>query len=103
VDCAGHLAHAADAAARDAVRPGLTASEIDAIRDGEVTDDQDRVVVRAVDELDKRSTISDPTWAELGGHFDDRQRMDLVFTVGCYCSLAMAVNTFGIEDEDPDG
>jgi 4-carboxymuconolactone decarboxylase len=86
-----------------AQRAGLTASEIDAIRDGEVTNDQDRVVVRAVDELDERSTISDTTWAELGRHFDDRQRMDLVFTVGCYCSLAMAVNTFGIEDEDPDG
>ena len=86
-----------------AQRAGLTASEIDAIRDGEVTNDQDRVVVRAVDELDERSTISDATWAELGRHFDDRQRMDLVFTVGCYCSLAMAVNTFGIEDEDPDG
>jgi 4-carboxymuconolactone decarboxylase len=59
------------------------------------------VVVLAVDELDEYSTISDTTWAELGRHFDDRQRMDLVFTVGCYCSLA--VNTFGIEDEHPDG
>ena len=86
-----------------AQRAGLTASEIDAIRDGEVTNEQDRVVVRAVDELDICSTISDTTWAELGRHFDDRQRMDLVFTVGCYCSLALAVNTFGIEDEDPDG
>jgi 4-carboxymuconolactone decarboxylase len=41
-----------------AQRAGLTASEIDAIRDGEVTNDQDRVVARAVDELDERSTIS---------------------------------------------
>ncbi|MGO8937397.1 MAG: carboxymuconolactone decarboxylase family protein [Mycobacterium sp.] len=86
-----------------AQRAGLTASEIDAIRDGTVADDQDRLVMRAVDELDEHSTISDLTWAELGRHFDDRQRMDLVFTVGCYCSLAMAVNTFGIEDEHPDG
>jgi len=29
--------------------------------------------------------------------------MDLVFTVGGYCLLAMAVNTFGIEDEDQHG
>src|SRR5271165_3677011 len=86
-----------------AQRAGLTASEIDAIRDGTVADDQDRMVTRAVDELDEHSTISDLTWAELGRHFDDRQRLDLVFTVGCYCSLAMAVNTFGIEDEHPDG
>jgi 4-carboxymuconolactone decarboxylase len=102
VDCGGYLAHGADAAAQDAVRPGLTAAEIDAIRHGEATDDRDRVVVRAVDEQNENSTISDPTWAELGGHFDQK-RKDLVFTVGRYCLLAMAVNTFGIEDEDPDG
>ena len=86
-----------------AQRAGLTAAEIDAIHHGEVTNAQDRVVVRAADELNQNSTISDTTWAELGRHFDDRQRMDLVFTVGGYCLLAMAVNTFGIEDEHPDG
>lgn len=84
-------------------RAGLTPAEIDAIRGGGVTADADRVVVRAVDELDELSAISDATWAELGGHFDDRQRMDLVFTVGGYCLLAMAVNTFGIESEDRHG
>ena len=86
-----------------AQRAGLSTAEIDAIRYGEVTDDLDRVVVRAVDELDEQSTISDTTWAELGRHVDDRQRMDLVFTVGGYCLLAMAVNTFGIEEEDQHG
>ncbi len=86
-----------------AQRAGLTTAEIDGIREGTATDDLDRLVVRAVDELDEHNTISDLTWAELGRHFDDRQRMDLVFTVGCYLSLALAVNTFGIEDEHPDG
>jgi len=86
-----------------AQRAGITAAEIDSIRYDEVTNDLDSVVVRAVDELDEHSTISDTTWAELGRHFDDRQRMDLVFTVGGYCLLAMAVNTFGIEDEDQHG
>ncbi len=86
-----------------AARAGLTAAEIDAIRDGTVVGEEDGLIVRAVDELDEHSTISEATWAALGTHFDDRQRMDLVFTVGCYCSLALAVNTFGIEDEHPDG
>jgi 4-carboxymuconolactone decarboxylase len=86
-----------------AKRAGLTEAEIDAIRHGELANDQDRVVVRATDELNENSTISDATWAELGRHFEDRERMDLVFTVGGYCLLAMAVNTFGIEDEHPDG
>lgn len=86
-----------------AQRAGLSAAEIEAIRDDAVTGEPDGVVVRAVDELDERSAISDATWAELGRHLDDRQRMDLVFTVGGYCLLAMAVNTFGIEDEDEHG
>lgn len=86
-----------------AQRAGLTAAEIEAIRNDGLTQEPDRAVVRAVDELDERSTISDATWAELGRHLDDRQRMDLVFTVGGYCLLAMAVNTFGIEDEDQHG
>src|SRR6202000_100572 len=46
-----------------AERAGLTAADIDAIRDGTVTGDEDRLVVRAVDELDEHSTISDTTWA----------------------------------------
>ncbi|MCV7378048.1 carboxymuconolactone decarboxylase [Mycobacterium alsense] len=84
-------------------RAGLTPADIDAIRDGGLTDELDRLVVGAVDELDERSEISDATWADLGRHFDDRQRMDLVFTVGGYGLLAMAVNTFGIEEEGAHG
>lgn len=84
-------------------RAGLTQAEIDAIKSDEVGTDPDRVIVRAVDELDRGSTISDPTWSELGRHFDDQQLMDLVFTVGGYCLLAMAVNTFGIENEGQHG
>ncbi len=29
--------------------------------------------------------------------------MDLVFTIGGYIALAMALNTFGVEVEDHDG
>jgi 4-carboxymuconolactone decarboxylase len=86
-----------------ALRAGLSQAEIDAIKSDEVATEPDRVIVRAVDELERHSTISDPTWSELGRQFDDRQLMDLVFTVGGYCLLAMAVNTFGIEDEGHHG
>lgn len=48
---------------------------------------------------DVDSTLSDRTWDTLGEHLDDRQRMDLVFTIGGYCLVAMAFNTFGIEPE----
>lgn len=82
-----------------ALRAGLTADDIGAIRGGRPADEADLIVVQAVDELDEHSTVSDNTWTALSRHFDERQSMDLVFTVGGYYLLATAVNTFGVEDE----
>ena len=58
-------------------------------------------------ELHASQFVSDTTWAALGGHFDDKQRMDVVFTVGQYTQVSMILNTFGVQlDEgqtlDPD-
>jgi 4-carboxymuconolactone decarboxylase len=83
-----------------AERAGLTSSEIEDIRAGRGADPVDALVVRAADELEERKTLTDETWSGLGAHFDEQQRMDLVFTIGCYQLLALAVNTFGIEPED---
>jgi 4-carboxymuconolactone decarboxylase len=82
-----------------ALRAGLTENEVDAIRHGELADHADQAVLRAVDDLVDHGTVSNAVWAELGHHFTDHQRMDLVFTTGGYYLLAIAVNTFGIEDE----
>ena len=57
------------------------------------------MVVQAVDDLTADYTVSEATWAELGQVFTDEQRMDLVFTIGGYLLLAMAVNTFGVQEE----
>ena len=78
---------------------GLTDDVIDGIQRGEVPDELDQAIVRAVDELQAKSAISDTTWAVLSDHLDERQRMDLVFTIGCYGALAMAINTFGVEPD----
>lgn len=82
---------------------GLTDGDIAAIRDGNLADVRpdltDQAVLHAVDALVDRGTISTPVWNTLGRHLTDQQRMDLVFTVGGYELLAMAVNTFGVEDE----
>jgi AhpD family alkylhydroperoxidase len=78
---------------------GLTDDAIDGIQRGEAADVLDRAILRAVDELEDKSIISDATWATLSEHLDERQRMDLVFTIGCYGALAMAINTFGVEPE----
>ena len=59
----------------------------------------DQAVLKAVDELAEESNLSDRTWGTLAAYLDERQLMDLVFTVGAYVLLAMAFNTFGVEPE----
>jgi 4-carboxymuconolactone decarboxylase len=73
-------------------RAGVTDEQIAQIRAGEAT-----VINRAVDELDEDSCLSEETYQTLAGELDDRQLMDLVFTIGTYGLLAMAFNTFGVE------
>jgi 4-carboxymuconolactone decarboxylase len=81
-------------------RAGITDEEIAGIRAGAAT-----LISRAVDELDEDSCLSDETYRALAADLDDRQLMDLVFTVGTYGLLAAAFNTFGVELEPglPDG
>jgi AhpD family alkylhydroperoxidase len=93
--CAYEWAHHAVMAAE----AGLTAAEIEAAATGAAEGRLEAAVLRAVDELDGDSVVSDPTWAALAEHLTERQLMDLVFTVGTYCLLAMAFNTFGVEPE----
>lgn len=57
----------------------------------------DAAIVKAVDELHYDALISDATWNALATRFDTRQLMDLVFTVGAYKMLAMALNSFGAQ------
>ncbi|BBX94984.1 carboxymuconolactone decarboxylase family protein [Mycobacterium lacus] len=82
-----------------ATKAGIADDEIAAVRRGEAADEFERAVLAGVDELDEKSRLSAESWAALGERLDDRQRMDYVFTVGCYALLAMAFNTFGVEVE----
>ena len=79
---------------------GLSDADIEAIRSGNADNEFDRALICAVDELDEKTNISDQTWAALREQLDEHQRMDLVFTIGNYIALAMALNTFGVEVED---
>ncbi|MGE2720540.1 carboxymuconolactone decarboxylase family protein [Mycolicibacterium celeriflavum] len=78
---------------------GLTDEVIDGVQRGEALDELDRAVLRAADELQASANVSDATWAALSEHLEERQLMDLVFTIGCYGALAMAINTFGVEPD----
>jgi len=57
-------------------------------------------LVRAADELVADAMIGDATWAVLAAELDEHQLMDLVFTVGAYDVLAMALKSFGIALDD---
>jgi 4-carboxymuconolactone decarboxylase len=82
---------------------GLTDEDIAGVERGEAAGELDHAVLTAVDELHHDAAVSDRTWTTLSAHFDEHQLMDFVFTVGCYGSLAMAINTFGVEpDSTPD-
>jgi alkylhydroperoxidase family enzyme len=60
----------------------------------------DAALLRAVDELIAEAAIGDATWATLATELDERQLMDLVFTVGAYDALAMAFRSLGVELDD---
>jgi alkylhydroperoxidase family enzyme len=62
---------------------------------------QERVLLRAADELLSEARIGDATYAALASELDTEQMMDLVWTVGSYELLAMAFRTFDVQlDED---
>ena len=59
----------------------------------------DRALLRATDELRGDAFISDETWAALGEHLDTQQIMDLIFAVGQYQIVSMALNSLGVQPE----
>jgi 4-carboxymuconolactone decarboxylase len=91
-------------------RAGLTDDEIARIKLGAVAPGwsaADAALLRATDDLHREQFVTEPAWAELTRHFDERQRMDLVFTAGQYTQVSMLLNSFGVQlDEgqvlDPD-
>ncbi len=60
----------------------------------------DGAMVRAVDELIGEGAIGASTWSALATELDVQQLMDLVFTVGAYEVLALALRSFDVELDD---
>ena len=81
-------------------RCGMSVADINACKTGPETEglsDADRLLLLATDELHADAHISDGTWAGLKQHFSTQQLMDLVFTVGQYNLVSMALNSFGVQ------
>ena len=79
---------------------GLTDEEIERIKEGSDAPGWSAVecaILRATDELHGDSFISDATWRDLKNIYQDAQIMDLIFTVGNYILVSMALNTLGVQ------
>ncbi|MFC4253449.1 carboxymuconolactone decarboxylase family protein [Sinimarinibacterium flocculans] len=57
----------------------------------------DADLLRAVDELQADARIGDATWERLSQHLTLEQRIDLIYTVGCYEIAGMLFKTLGAQ------
>jgi len=94
---------------RIGLNEGLSEGEIAKIKQGADAgwSDADAALIRMADDLIGDHFVSDAVWAQLKAHFDEKQCMDAVFTVGQYTQVSMFLNTFGVQLDagqvlDPD-
>jgi alkylhydroperoxidase family enzyme len=82
---------------------GMSDEEIRSAKTGPDTpglSELDRLLLKATDELHADAHVSDATWASLSEHLSTQQLMDLVFTVGQYNLVSMALNSFGVQADE---
>ena len=80
---------------RIALDCGLSEEEIRRIRvgpDAPEWTEAERAILQATDELVDDAFVTDATWKSVTEHFDTQQAMDLVFAVGQYNLVSMALN-----------
>lgn len=78
---------------------GLTEAEVEAIKagpDDPSWNESDRAMLRATDDLTRDFHVSDASWSALS-FLTDKQKMDLVMTVGQYTQVSMMLNSFGVQ------
>jgi 4-carboxymuconolactone decarboxylase len=83
-------------------RAGLSDAEIERVTRGPDAagwSELESALLRATDELHDDQFISDTTWSALTRHCDTRALMDLIFAVGQYHLVSMALNSLGVQSE----
>lgn len=88
---------------RIAQRAGVSGDEIRSLGLSEPSgfDGAEQALLAATDRLFAEADVDDAVWKELRERFTDEQLIDLVYTVGQYQTVAMAINVFRIQPE-PD-
>jgi alkylhydroperoxidase family enzyme len=81
----------------------VTDDECDALVTGGPDDPRwsaaERTLIGAVDEIESAGSICDTTWARLGEHLDDEQRMELLIAVGWYRTVCTLCNALALPVE----
>jgi len=57
----------------------------------------DATIVRAADELVADHVLTDATWVSLSRLFTNQQVLDVIFTVGQYSMVCMALSSLGVQ------
>ena len=86
-----------------AKRAALTPEQIRATVHGDASDpvwtDEERLLIRTVDELHDTSSLSEPTWAALAETFTVEQIFELVALVGFYHTVSFFANGLRLSPE----
>jgi alkylhydroperoxidase family enzyme len=88
-----------------AAKAGLTEEQIASVTFGGADDacwsDDDRVLIRLCDALQRDSTVDDALWAELRGYHDAEAILELLMLAGTYRTVSYLVNALRLPLE-PD-
>ena len=85
---------------------GLNDDEILAIArwpQGGAWTEQEKLLLQATDELFKNSQIGDETWNALSKHYNEKQMLDIIFTVGQYTQVCYTLKTVRVQLDDGVG
>jgi 4-carboxymuconolactone decarboxylase len=58
------------------------------------------LILRAADEIKEHSVLSGETWGKLKAHYSDQQMLDLIFTIGQYTMVCIALKSIGVQLEE---
>ncbi len=81
---------------------GMTEEDILAVQEGPGSahfSALEALIVRAADEVKSGSEISGDTWRGLKAHYTDQQMLDLLFTIGQYTLVSVALRSIKVQLE----
>jgi alkylhydroperoxidase family enzyme len=89
---------------RMAAAEGLSEAKLLAVRDGPdaaIWTPEERSMLRAVDEMIDRFSVTEETFQSLASSFNPAELFELLFVIGGYLCLATVLNSIGLQADKP--